>query len=61
MTKSEMKEIHKLGIYHELGLMDAVAMGLSALIRASRSKQSRETLIGYADKFNVRNNPEFLI
>ena len=61
MNKSEMKEIHKLGIYHEHGLMDAVAMGLSALIRAARSKQSRDGLMKYADTFNVRNHPEFLI
>ena len=61
MNKSETKEIHKLGIYHELGLTDAVAMGLSALIRASMTKRSREALLAYADKFAVRNHPDFVI
>lgn len=61
MKKSELREITKLAVMHKLGMADTVARGLSALIRAAMSKRSREALMEYADIFNVRNNPEFVI
>lgn len=62
MNKSEMKEIRKLECFHAVGVDAAVlARALSALIRASRTKRSRDALLRYADIFEVRQHPEFII
>lgn len=61
MNKSETREVSKLAVMNKLGMTDTVARGLSALIRAAMTKRSREALMEYADIFNVRNNPEFVI
>ena len=62
LNKSQVKEIQRLAVYHALGDMtDTVARGLSALIRASRTKAQREALLEYAELFNVKSNPEFIV
>lgn len=61
MTKSEQREIVMLAKYHAAGLTDCVARGLSALIRAARSKKSRAALLEYAPIFGVTHHPEFII
>jgi hypothetical protein len=61
MNKSEQREVSKLAVAHKLGMPDMVARSLSALIRASMTKRSRTALLEYADIFNVRNHPDFII
>ena len=61
MNKSEVREVATLAKYHALGMSDCVARGLSALIRAARTTRSRAALLEYADIFNVRNHPDFIV
>lgn len=62
MNKSETREIVKLATWHKAGIpADIVARGLSALIRAARTKKSRAALLEYAPIFAVTNHPEFII
>jgi len=60
MNKSELREIVILATMHKLGMTDTVAHGLSALIRAARTKKSAAALREYADIFSVTNHPEFI-
>lgn len=61
MTKSEIREIAKLEPMHKFGMTDTVARGLSALIRATRTKQAVYDMLDYADKFGVLNHPDFKV
>ncbi len=62
MNNSEMKEIHKLECFHAVGVDAAVlARRLSALIRASMTRRSRDALLEYAPIFGVVDHPEFII
>jgi hypothetical protein len=62
MNKSELREIQNLSIMHKLGGYEQnIAQGLSGLIRAARTKKSREALLEYAPIFNVINHPSFII
>jgi len=62
LNKSQVKEIERLAIYHAFGDMtDTVARGLSALIRASRTKAQRAALMEYAGLFGVKDHKEFII
>lgn len=62
LTKAQKNEVAKLAVYHSFGDMgDTVARGLSALIRACRTSGQKAALLEYADIFNVRANPEFII
>lgn len=62
MNKSEMREIHKLKCFHAVGVDTAVlARALSALIRASMTRRSRDALLEYAPLFGVVDHPDFII
>ena len=61
MNKSELREVTRLAQYRAAGA-DAgmIARGLSALIRAARTRKSREALMEYAPIFGVTDHPEFI-
>ena len=61
MNKSELREVTRLAQYRAAGA-DAgmIARGLSALIRAARTRKSREALMEYAPIFGVTGHPEFI-
>jgi len=62
LNKSQLKEIQKLAIYYKLGdMQDTVSRGLSALIRACRTKAQHAALMEYAELFGVKNHKEFII
>jgi hypothetical protein len=61
MTKSEDREIQNITRYYNAGMIVNVALALSALIRAARTKKSKAELIDYAHAFNVINHPDFII
>jgi hypothetical protein len=61
MNKYQLREIGNLAIMHKLEMRDAVARGLSALIRAARTARSRAALMEYAPIFNVTNHPDFIV
>lgn len=61
MNKSELKQIGIIATYYKLGMIDTVARSLSSLIRSARTTRSRNTLMEYAELFNVRNHAEFVI
>lgn len=62
LTKSQVKEVARLAVYHKIGDMtDTVARGLSALIRAARTKAQVDSLREYAEIFGVAKHPEFIV
>ena len=62
MNKSQIRQIQILCEMHKLGGYEVnIAQSISFLIRAARTAKSRATLLEYADFFNVRNHPSFLI
>lgn len=61
MNKSETREVARIATCHKLGMPDAVARGLSALIRASRTSKSRAALMEYAELFGVKGHPDFIV
>ena len=61
MTKSEIREIAKLAVMHKLGMTDTVARGLSALIRATRTKKAVYDMLEYAETFGVLYHPDFKV
>lgn len=61
MNKHQMREIGNIATYHKLGMADTVARSLSALIRSAMRQSQKDAMLEYADIFNVRNHPEFVI
>jgi len=61
MTKQETRELDTVKKYHALGYTDTAARALSALIRATRSKTTREQLMVNAHVLGLTNNPDFVI
>ena len=61
MNKSQQREIATLQRYHQAGMIDTVARGLSALIRAAMRQSQVDAMMVYADAFGVRNHPEFIV
>jgi len=61
VNKSEQRELLTLYTYRRLGHVDTVARGLSALIRAARTKKSRDALMAQADILEVVGHPEFIV
>lgn len=61
MNKHQRNEIAKLAVMHRLGMHDAVARGLSALIRAAMTARARAALLEYAELFAVTDNPDFIV
>jgi hypothetical protein len=61
LTKSQIRELETLAQHRAAGNTTAVALGLSALIRAAlRTSQQRE-LYGYAEMWRVANHPDFVV
>lgn len=61
MNKHETREVAKLEVMHRMGMLDTVARGLSALIRAARTGRSRSALLEHAAALGVTAHPEFII
>lgn len=61
MNKHQRNEIAKLAVMHKLGMADAVALGLSALIRSAMTARARAALLEYAELFAVTAHPDFII
>jgi hypothetical protein len=61
MNESQTQEMKNINMYACAGMLDTVALALSALIRSCRSKKSREELIDYAHAWNVEKHPDFII
>ena len=61
MNKSELREIANIAIMHKIGMIDTVALGLSALIRSARTKKSAQELLEYAEILSVKNHPDFIV
>ena len=61
MTKNEQRALLTLYTYRRLGMIDTVARGLSAMIRAARTQRSIDALMAQADILEVTSHPEFII
>ena len=61
MNKSEDREIQNITRYYNAGMIVNVALALSALIRAARTKKSKAELLNYALMYNVEKHPDFII
>ena len=59
LTKANQKQLHILIQYQALGNLDAVARGLSFMIRASLRKPEQAELRTLAAQFGVTNHPDF--
>jgi hypothetical protein len=62
INKSEAREINKLEMWRNAGLVDSglLARSLSALIRAARTNKSAAYIRTVAQDWGVTNHPEFL-
>ena len=61
MTKIEQRELKSICLYIAAGMRDTAARSLSALIRASRTKKSRDALMAQAVAFGLTTEPEFIV
>ena len=62
MNKKEILIVARLSQYRAAGADSGmIARGLSALIRAARTRKSRDALMEYGPIFGVTNHPEFII
>lgn len=61
MNKFEQREMKSICLYLAAGMNDTAARALSALIRAARTKKSRDALLFQAKAFNLDTLPEFII
>jgi hypothetical protein len=61
MTKSEQRELKSVCLYIAAGMRDTAARSLSALIRACRTKKSRDALMAQAVALGLTSEPEFII
>jgi hypothetical protein len=61
MTKTEQRELKSVCLYIAAGMRDTAARSLSALIRAARTKRSRDALMAQAVAFGLTTEPEFTI
>ena len=61
MTKSETRELEMIRNCLMTGWRDIAARSLSALIRATMSKATRQQLIDYAKSYDLNTHPEFII
>jgi hypothetical protein len=61
MNKSELKEVAKILVYHDMGLgIDYVARALSAMIRAARTNKSKYELHQIAIAKGANVHPEYI-
>lgn len=61
MTKSQTREMKNINMYACAGMLDTVALALSALVRAARSQKDKDALMTYARVYGVLQHPEFVI
>ena len=62
MNKSEIREVTRIAQYRAMGAdRGMIARSLSALIRAARTRKSRDALMEYAPIFGIVDHPEFII
>jgi len=61
MNQSEQRQLLTLYTYRRMGMLGTVARGLSALVRAARTKRSRDALMEQADILEVIGHPDFII
>lgn len=62
MNKSELREVTRIAQYRAMGADSGmIARALSALIRAARTRKSRDALLEYAPIFGIVDHPEFII
>ena len=62
MTKLESKQVQILEKMHAIGgYQENIALSLSSLIRSARKDNTKVELLAYAVKFNVMNEPQFIV
>lgn len=61
MTKQQKKQIEMAQLYLSMGVKDAAARSVSALIRSAMSAKSRNALLAFAVENNIQNHPDFII
>ena len=61
MTKQQKKQIEMAQLYLSMGIKDAAARSVSALIRSAMSAKSRNALLAFAIENKIQNHPDFII
>jgi hypothetical protein len=60
MTKAETRELDLVKKFHAHGMTDTAARSLSALIRATRGKNTAAQLRTVAEVLGLTNHPDFI-
>lgn len=61
MTKSEARELENVKRYIAAGMPDTAARALSALVRATRSRNTSAELMSQAIQLDLLHRPEFIV
>lgn len=61
MTKSEARELENVKRYMAAGMPDTAARALSALVRATRNRNTSTELMSQAIQLDLLHRPEFII
>lgn len=61
MTKSEARELENVKRYMAAGMPDTAARALSALVRATRNRNTSAELMSQAIQLDLLHRPEFII
>lgn len=61
MTKSEARELENVKRYIAAGMPDTAARALSALVRATRNRNTSAELMSQAIQMDLLHRPEFII
>jgi hypothetical protein len=61
MNKNQLKQIEIAKLYLSMGIKDAAARSVSALIRSAMSAKSRNALLAFALENGLTNHPDFIV
>ncbi len=61
MTKSQVKQLDKVGLYLAMNMQDTACRALSAMIRSAMTQKSKAELMDYAMHHNLTYNEYFIV
>lgn len=61
MNKAQKKELEKINVYVDYGMLDTAARALSALIRCSVSESAKREMARIAEELEIKTHPDFIV
>ena len=61
MTKAQIKQLQKVGIFLAMDMRDTASRSLSAMIRSCLNKKAKAELMQYAMHNNLYYNDNFIV